>query len=312
LTIAVLNALIRPLLEPRLPQGIEPRWFASTEELLALAPEAEIGWFDSFEEGVAERAAAAATRMRWLNTITAGIEHFPLAQLAARGVTLSNGAGLNAGPVADYAVMGMLTLAKNFAAVVRAHDRHEWLVQAPGLDELEGSSALIIGAGGIGREIFRRLIAFGVDCTPVQRTPGAGLLGPDQWRARLGEFDWVIVSAPATPETHHMIGADELAAMKPTARLVNVARGSLVDQDALVAALQAKRIDGAFLDVTEPEPLPSDHPLWTFDNVLISMHLSGRAQTRLFARAVDRFVSNCDLWLRGERLVAQVDFARGY
>ena len=114
----------------------------------------------------------------------------------------------------------------------------------------------------------------------MRRSAGPNTLTPDQWRAQLDDFDWVILAVPATAETDGMIGADELAAMKNSATLINIARGSVVDQDALVTALQDKQIANAFLDVTTPEPLPADHPLWSLDNAHITMHLSGRAQDR--------------------------------
>jgi phosphoglycerate dehydrogenase-like enzyme len=146
----------------------------------------------------------------------------------------------------------------------------------------------------------------------VRRSAGEGVLTPDQWRARLGEFDWVILAVPGTAETEGMIGAAEIAAMKPSAVLVNVARGSVVDQDALVAALTDRRIGGAFLDVTTPEPLPADHPLWSLPNAHVTMHLSGRAQAKMFKRAAARFLDNLGRYKRGEPLWPQVDFKLGY
>ena len=146
---------------------------------------------------------------------------------------------------------------------------------------------------------------------PVRRSPADGALGPGAWRARLGEFDWVILAVPATPETDAMIGATELAAMKDSAVLVNIARGAVVDQAALIAALQAKAIGGALLDVTTPEPLPSEDPLWGLENTQITMHLSGRAQSKMFARSAERFVANCRRFVDGEPLAPVFDPARG-
>ncbi|MDE2597284.1 MAG: D-2-hydroxyacid dehydrogenase [Sphingomonadales bacterium] len=312
MTVTVLNAMIRPLLDGRLPDWAEVRWFGSTEELLALAPSAEIGWFDSFESGAADEAAMRAGKLRWLNTLAAGVEHLPLAQLRERGAVLTNGAGLNAIPIAEYAVMGMLTVAKGWRTVVRAQERHEWLADAPGKQELFGSKALVLGAGGIGGRVVELLGPWGVEVVTVRRSPGPGDLGPQDWRARLGEFDWVLIALPSTADTAGMIGAAELAAMKPSATLLNFARGAVIDQPALVEALSARRIHAAFLDVTDPEPLPGDHPLWRLDNCHISMHLSGRSQTALFARAAERFLGNLDRWGRGEPLDHVVDLSLGY
>ena len=312
MTITVLSGLIRPLIEGRLPDWVEPRFFLSKDEALELAPEAEIGWFDMYEKKDMAAVISAASRLRWLNSIYAGVDGMPLELLRERGTVVTNGAGINAITIAEYVVMGMLTVAKGYRDVVRAQERHEWLMDSPGKVELFGSKALLLGYGAIGKLIEERLNGFGVDVTVVRRSSGANTLTPDQWRARLNEFDWVILAVPATPETDGMIGAEELAAMKPDAVLINIARGSVVDQDALVAALQGKRIGGAFLDVTTPEPLPGDHPLWSLDNAHISMHLSGRAQDKMFARSAERFLANLDRWREGARVEPQVDLTLGY
>jgi phosphoglycerate dehydrogenase-like enzyme len=240
------------------------------------------------------------------------VDAFPLDLLRERGVTFTNGAGLNAIPIAEFAVMGMLTLAKSYREVERAQERHEWLTDAPGKMELYGTRALILGAGGIGGRIGELLRPFGVEVVEVRRRPAPGALGPDEWRGKLGEFDWVIISVPSTADTEKMIGAAELAAMKPEAAILNFARGAVIDQPALVEALTARRIAAAFLDVTDPEPLPADHPLWALDNCHISMHLSGRAQNTLFRRAAERFIANLGHWERGEPLVSVVDLTKGY
>lgn len=311
-TITVLSGLIRPLVEDRLPGWVEPRFFMSKEEAMALAPEAEIGWFDMYDKKDMAAAIGAATRMKWLNSIYAGVDGMPLDLLRERGTIVTNGAGINAITIAEYVVMGMLTVAKGYRDVVRAQDRREWLIDSPGKAELYGSKALLLGYGAIGKLIEERLKGFAVDVTVVRRSPGANSLSPDQWRARLGEFDWVILAVPATPETDGMIGAAELAAMKPSATLINIARGSVVDQDALVAALNEQRIAAAFLDVTTPEPLPEGDPLWSLDNAHVTMHLSGRAQDKMFPRAAARFLDNLDRWHRGDAVEPQVDLTLGY
>ncbi len=312
MTIAVLSAMARPMLEPRLPEWIEPRWFATTEELWDLAPEAEIGWFDLYKKADMAEAMRRAVKLKWLNSIYAGLDGMPLDLLEARGVRVTNGAGINAVTIAEYVVMGMLTVAKGYREVVRAQERREWLTDSPGKRELLGSKALLLGYGAIGQLIDARLAAFGVEVTKVRRSSGPDTLGPDEWRAQLGEFDWVILAVPATAETDGMIGTAELAAMNPQAVLVNIARGAVVDQAALIEALKAKRIAAAFLDVTTPEPLPADDELWSLDNAHITMHLSGRAQDKMFVRSVERFMANLQRYRSGEALEPLVDFARGY
>ncbi len=311
-TIAVMAGLVRPLVEPHLPDWVEARFFMTKDEALALAPEAEIGWFDMYDKRDMAETIRAAGKLKWLNSVYAGVDGMPLDWLAERGVVLTNGAGINAVTIAEYVVMGMLNCAKGYREVVRAQDRHEWLQDSPGKRELLGSKALLLGYGAIGQLIEARLAGFGVSVTKVRRSPAPDTLTPDQWRARLGEFDWIILAVPATPDTDGMIGADELAAMKRDAVIVNIARGTVIDQPALVAALREQRIGGAFLDVTTPEPLPADDPLWDLPNAHVTMHLSGRAQDQMFPRGVARFVENLDRYHRGEQLEPQVDYTLGY
>ena len=312
MTKAVLSALIRPLVEPRLPGWVEPLWFASKEQALELAPEAEIGWFDLNEKQPMIEIAEAATALKWLNSIYAGLDFLPLDLLKERGVTVTNGVGINAITIAEYTVMMMLTHAKGYREVVRAQDRREWLLDSPGKRELAGERVLLLGLGAIGKLIKTRLEAFDMTVVPVRRSGGEGTLAPGQWREKLGEFDWVVLAVPSTPETRHMIGAIELAQMRPNAVLVNIARGDVVDQAALVEALEAKAIEAALLDVTDPEPLPEDHPLWQLDNAQVTMHLSGRAQTRMFQRSADRFIENLERWHRGEPVEPRLDLELGY
>ena len=316
MTKVAISGLIRPLLEPQLPSDLDVRWFLTHEEAMAAVPDAEIGWFDMNDQQAMADTLRAATSLKWLNSISAGLDFLPMDVLIERGITVTNGAGINAITIAEYVVMGMLNIAKGYRDVVRAQERREWLTDSPGKRELAGSKALLLGYGAIGKLIKPRLEAFDVDVTVVRRSAndkeGEGVLTPDQWRDQLGAFDWVILAVPATPETDAMIGADELAAMKSDAVVVNIARGAVIDQPALIEALQARKIGGAFLDVTTPEPLPEDHVLWTLDNAHISMHLSGRAQDKMFYRSAERFLDNLAKYRRGEPVAPIFDPARGY
>ncbi len=311
---ATLPGYIRNHLEGRLPPWLDVRWFKGPQQALELVGGAEIGWLDTQHKPDMAAAIEQAGSLRWLHSIYAGVDGIPLQTLMQRGVRLTNGAGLSAVTMAEYVLMGMLTIAKGWRTVVAAQQRHEWLATSPGVQELAGTRALILGYGSIGQRVAQLLRAFEVQVSPVRRHPDrtTGELGPDDWRARLGEFDWIILAVPATPETDKLIGAAELAAMAAQAVLLNVARGAVVDQAALVRALTERRIAGAFLDVTEPEPLPPEHPLWALDNCHISMHLSGRAQTQSFARAAQRFLDNLARYRAGQPLLHQVDLALGY
>lgn len=309
---AVLPALARPLVEPQLPPGLDVAWFATGDEAVAMVADADIGWVDNNNPAEWARAVAAGERLQWLSTIYAGLDKLDTRLLRERGTRVTNGSGVNAHTVAEYAVMGALVAAKRFDEVVRTADRHEWPFDAPGKTELYQSSALVIGYGTIGRLIGERMKGFEAKVTAVTNSGRDGTLGPDEWRDRLGEFDWVFLAAPATDASKAMIGEAELRAMKPGAWIVNVGRGSLIDQDALIEALHKRRIAGAFLDTVTPEPLPPDHPLWTTPNAILSMHLSGRSQTRMFIRATELFVENVHAFLEGRPLRNEVDLAAGY
>lgn len=310
---AAMASLVRPLVEPHC-DDLDVTWFTSAEEAMEAAQTAEIGWFDMYDKDQMAKTIAAATNLKWLNSIYAGVDHFPLEQLKSQNTILTNGAGLNSAPIAEFAIMMMLSAAKRMDTIIDNQRKHEWLEVPPGTTEIADSKALIIGYGGIGQQIAKQLSGFGIEITAVRRSQSEDpqIVGLKEWQDRLGEFDWVFVSAPATEETNHLLGADEFAKMKNSAWLVNVARGTLVDQEALLEALNQNTIGGAALDVSDPEPLPKDHPLWDAPNCLITMHLSGQAQTRMFQRAAARFVENLKRYQAGEEMIAVADFDRGY
>lgn len=310
---AVLPAAARPLLEPHLPSDLDVEWFATPSEANSAIADADIAWVDMQPTHlVADAIRAAGPQLKWVSTIYAGLDAFPLAWLHDRGVILTNGAGINAVAVAEYAVMGILVAAKRFDTVLRAQDEHVWLKDAPGKIELADTRALVIGYGTIGAMIGDRLAAFGVDVTGVTRTGRDGTLTPDAWRGRLGEFDWVVLAAPSTDATKTLIGSGELAAMKDSAWLINIARGDMIDDEALLAALRSGQIGGAFLDPTHPEPLPADHPLWSAPNTILTMHLSGRSQTRMFQRGAAMFLDNLQAYRAGSAMRNVADLAAGY
>lgn len=308
----VLPALARPLIEHRLPAGPDYHWFTSFDEACAMVADAEVGWVDNNKPDLWAAAVAAGRQLKWLSTIYAGLDKLDKPTLIARGVRVTNGSGVNAHTVAEYAIMGALVAAKRFDQVVRAADRHEWPLDAPGKLELYQSHALVIGYGTIGRLIGARMEGFEAKVTAVTNSGRDGTLGPNEWQARLGEFDWIFLAAPSTPASKNLIGAEELQAMKPGAWIINVGRGDLIDQPALIAALERRQIGGAFCDTVSPEPLPPDDPLWTAPNTIHSMHLSGRSQTLMFRRATEIFVENLAAYLEGRPLRNEVDLAAGY
>ncbi|WP_237392579.1 D-2-hydroxyacid dehydrogenase [Aurantiacibacter rhizosphaerae] len=309
---AVLPGWMQSRLEDRLPKWIDAAWWKDEAELIDLAPGAQIGWFDMHIKPPALNALSKARDLEWLNSAYAGVDWMPLADLKARDIKLTCGSGLAAGQVAEFAVMSMVAFARGYREFVRAGDRREWLKRPPASREVAGSRALILGYGSIGQAAARMLRAFDVECVPVRSTAGEAVLGPDEWRGRLGEFDWIVLTLPATPETIGMIGAAEIAAMKSNAVVVNFGRAEVLNQPMLVEALENEAIGGAILDLTTPEPLPSDHRLWSLENVRITMHLCGVPNKSSRARAAQRFLDNCERFRTGQQLEGQVDLDRGY
>lgn len=298
-------------LSPLLPSTVEVTWYRNSDDVLAACAAADIVWYDLHQ---GEKIVEAAEMMRWLFTLKAGVDDMPLALLQKREIRFSNGSGLNSANIADYAVMGILAAAKGLPDVIRAQDRREWLTAPPNTIELDGSKALVLGYGSIGRLIGERLAGLGVAVTGVRRraVPAQNILGPDDWRGTLQRYDWVVLAAPATGATADVISFPELRAMKRDAWLINIGRGTLVNREALVDALTFKRIGGAFLDVTEPEPLPYNDPLWATPNTMITMHMAGQSQTGLMKRAAELFMRNLQHFLQGAPLENEVDLARGY
>ena len=168
--------------------------------------DAEIAWVDMQPTKLTEETLrASGDGLKWVSTIYAGLDAFPLDVLRARGTTLTNGVGINAIAVAEYAVLGVLAAAKRIDEVIRAQDRAEWLRDSPGKIELADTRALVIGYGAIGRLIGDRLAAFGVEVAGVTRSGSNGTLTPDAWRAVLGTFDWVVLAAPSTSEMRGLL-----------------------------------------------------------------------------------------------------------
>jgi phosphoglycerate dehydrogenase-like enzyme len=256
-------------------------------------------WLDSgaFPDGLPER-------VRWVQLPSAGVERW-LDRIDADRVWTS-AAGAYGRPVAEHALMLMLAGARRLADCARATS---W--RRPPLGPLDGATVAIVGTGGIGRALIELLEPLRVEILAVTRRGRDGTIPAD----RLGEV-WprarhVVIAAPATGATRHLIGAEELVAMREEAWLVNVARGSLVDTDALVAALAAGEIAGAALDVTDPEPLPDGHPLWREPRALITPHVANPDATlrRYLAELVRENVAR---FAAGEELLSRIDPEAGY
>jgi D-3-phosphoglycerate dehydrogenase len=243
-------------------------------------------------------------RIRWVQLPSAGVENW-LPRIDDKRVWTS-AAGAYGVPVAEHALALMLAGTRRLVDGARARTWTE-----PPARPLDGSTVAIVGAGGIGRALIDLLAPLDIEVLAVTRRGRDGTLPASRLPEVLPNADHVVIAAPATPDTRHVIGAAELDAMRESAWLVNVARGSLVDTDALVAALAAGSIGGAALDVTDPEPLPDGHPLWSEPRALITPHIANPPATarRYFARLVEE---NLRRFARGEELLAVIDADAGY
>lgn len=304
---------MRGEVEARLPKDLEVSWYEGPAEDSGSLAEAEAAWINILDGDGQARAVAAGPKLKWVHTIQAGVNTWPLQRMRERGLVFTNGAGLAAPAIAEFVVMGMLALIKNLKGLIELQAERRWAPWSLGGGDLAGARVLIVGYGSIGREIARRLAAFDAEITGARRHPEGepGVIGPDAWRARLAEFDWVVLAAASTSETRSMIGVAELAAMKPGAGIVNVARGDLIDQPALIAALKNGRLGGALLDVTDPEPPPKDDPIWTAPDALLTSHSSAVSQT-FYKRAAALFLDNLDRYRSGQPLRNRVDLELGY
>jgi phosphoglycerate dehydrogenase-like enzyme len=277
--------------------------------------QAEALFVAGMSRATAEQILENASRLRWLHTGAAGIEGWDLDQLKDRRIMLTNSAGVHAIPIAEWVLHALLMIVKRGPEMVAAQQARRWHDQVK-FDELTGKTLTLLGTGGIGREIARRAAAFEMHVWGVNRSgqPVAGferISSGDDWRDLLPATDFLVIAAPLTDATRHLIGSRELALLPSRAWLVNVARGAIIDEPALIAALQDGTIAGAALDTFEQEPLPPESPLWTMPNVLISPHHSGSSPHSI-GRMVDLFVRNLQRLVQDEPLINVVDLEAGY
>lgn len=255
-----------------------------------------------------------APRLRWVQGFGAGVEQFAAAGIQKDRVVMTNASGLAAGSMAEFVMGRLLQIWKRFREI-EAHQGARDYVQTYGRT-FKGSTIGIVGMGHIGRAVAEHAGAFGARVLGSRRSTPSAEEAPlaERWyatselHAMLAECDAVVVAAPATPETYHLIDARALAAMKPGAVLVNVARGSLVEEAALIAALRDGRLGAAVLDVFDAEPLPADSPLWDAPNAYLSAH-SSVSIDRYVDDVFDLFEENLRRWIAGEPLRNTIDMA---
>ncbi len=249
-----------------------------------------------------------APNLRWTHAQNVGIDDPIFGELIDKGVTVSNSAGSNAEPIAVSAVGAMIALARDFAYWAALQRRHEWrprrIEEAP--DDLSGQTLVVVGLGEIGGRIARLARSLNLHVIGVRRSPASLADGVDEWVPveRLHEVlpraQWLALAVPLTAQTRNLIDAAALARLPRGARVINVGRGPVIDESALVEALRSTHLGGAYLDVFAEEPLPAESPLWDLPNVMISPHDSG-ASTGNVGRADLVFLEELERWQRGEQ-----------
>lgn len=287
---------------------------SSKEDAIAKAANAEVihpgHWSDELWK--------AAPRLKWVQSGGAGVERFMTPDFVASPIILTNAQGVYAIPIADHVMAFVLHFSRGFNRLLRRQLEHEWEDwETRSSDELCGKTLGVVGLGGIGSEVARRAKAFDMRVIAVRRRPertspfADEVRGADELSWLLRESDFVALCSALTQETRRLIGEAELRLMKSSAYLINIGRGGLIDEQALILALNAREIAGAGLDVFEKEPLPAESPLWDVPNVMITPHDSGNS-SRSHERLMALFLENLRRYVVGESLLNVVDKGAGY
>jgi phosphoglycerate dehydrogenase-like enzyme len=290
--------------------GDEPQHFAQ-------APPADAIFVCSLGRRKLEPVFPLSKQVRWVHSRSAGIERLLFPALVESSIPLTNGKGVFSASLAEWVIGAVLHFAKDFRRLVKHQGARVWQEFAP--EMVEGRTLGVVGYGDIGRATAARARALGMKILALRRRPGESqgdatvdevLSGPEL-PSLLERSDYVVVATPLTPETHHLLGKEAIGHLRPSAVLINVGRGAVVDERELVDSLQHGRIKGAALDVFEEEPLPPESPLWGLENVLLSPHCADQTVTWL-EDASRAFLANLERFRRGEPLRNVVDKARGY
>jgi phosphoglycerate dehydrogenase-like enzyme len=277
-----------------------------------LAPEVDVivGW------NVPREAVQAASRLRWIHSTAAGVDQLLHPEVVQRDIIVTDSSGIHAEPITEHVLAVMLAFARRLPTAIRQQVARRW-ERAPVIgEELWGRTVGILGLGSIGRELAARCQSFGMRVIGTKRTPQAvphvdRVLPPGGLDEVLRAADYLVIVLPLTAETRGLIGARELGLMRRGAYLINVARGAIVQEAALIEALRRGQLRGAALDVFEQEPLPQDSPLWQMEEVLLTPHVSGAAPD-YYDRAMPLFCENLRRFVAGQPLLNLVDKRQGY
>lgn len=287
---------------------IPPR--TETEKLLEMIVGAEV-WF-GFR--IRPEVVRRARDLRWIQTIGAGVDGMLFPEMLESDVILTNVRGMHAQTISDHVFALILAFARELPYFLDRQRAKEWGRKE--VRTLAGSKMAVIGMGGIGAEVARRGVAFGMHVVGTVRHPREiegveTVYPPERTDEAIAGADWVVIATPLTTETFHFIGREQLKLMGPQAVLINIGRGKIVDEVALIESLMAGEIAGAGLDVTEEEPLPAKSPLWEMENVIITPHISGSMQNYI-DRALEIFGENLRRYRASEPLMNVVDKKLGY
>jgi D-2-hydroxyacid dehydrogenase (NADP+) len=252
-------------------------------------------------------SALKAPNLSWLHTFSAGIDNPVFATFRERGIRLTTSSGAAASPIAQTVMMYMLALSRDLPLYMSHQRNHEWRPHS--FHELDGARVAVIGLGSIGLEVVRLSQAMNMDVVACRRTVSGNEPCPTHPLTELQDVicdvDWVVIALPLTDDTRGMINAEVMSAMKPGAGFINIGRGELVDEPALIAYLQSGHIGCAGLDVFAQEPLSAHSPLWDMSNVIITPHASGQTHGS-YLRAEELFVENLAVYVRGDVLINEV------
>ncbi|MEC7815139.1 MAG: D-2-hydroxyacid dehydrogenase [Pseudomonadota bacterium] len=293
----------------------EVRFAWDEQTLRDTLPGTDVMMVTDFRTEALEAAWPAADRLKWIHATSAGVDALMFPALINSDVTVTNARGIFDRTIAEYVLCTILMFAKDFPGSLRLQQAHQW--KHRDTERAQGKQVLVVGAGSIGRQIGRLVNAIGMQAHGVARRARqddpdfVAVHSHDDLFEQLGLADYVVIAAPLTPQTEGLFDAKAFKAMKSSARLINIGRGPIVKTDDLIAALDAGEIAGAGLDVFEEEPLPSDHPLWAREDVIMTAHMAGdfigwkRALT-------DQFLENLDGWQSSGELFNLVNKELGY
>ena len=281
----------------------------------------EIADADAYIGNIRPELVEAGKKLRWVQTLSAGVEQVLHKSgsdlLADSDIVLTNNQIVQGPEIADHAMAFLLTLTRFLPTYLKRQAEENWQARPYELFELNGKNALVIGMGGIGLQIAIRAWAHGmkvvgVDPEDIAYLPYVdSIVKPDMLDSVIGDADVVFMAAPHTPESHRMIGPSQFESMKDGAYFIAVSRGGTYDLGSLVKALDSKKLAGAGVDVTDPEPLPKGHALWKFENVIITPHIAGRSDMDR-GRMLGVVKSNIRRFADGLRLINVVDKQKGY